>query len=651
MSSISQLTSKLQSTKLAGKSASAVNGTATLDESPFTNLPYDIVTHHLVPQFASPPVLLEPADPVLQVEPTSLPLRRLAATSRYFRSLVSGQYQTYVQHQYPGIHADTIRQAYLASTPLEKVNWFSRAIESEKLWSRWYRHQFYISLVPLTDAPDWRQQGGSTQNNRNHNHRNPARRVPYAPCLDVTQTLGGVETLVIGQGPQLAVRVGEYTPWKVISRKGTVAGVDDIHGVHIYDEDTIVSTRSSGIEVTRNVTGRDGDNLRISQAVDLCTSGVKNPTGGVTSSCLDPSISDTRSFAVTTTSAAGDDHKLEIFTLSQGESRVMVSKTAAFESALPSKSWVSTFLTSNTIAAGHRTGVSLYQLSQSSLSEAINFPQPSSDYDRDLAVHSLTRLDAPFTASVLASGWSDGITRLLDTRTNAYVATYANPVSNESSPIYSLCHKSPLSNILLAGASVHYAVEMHDLRYAGNMVGQFSPYMYTPPAATGGDVKKADMVSDGCLLFFDQIRPRVRVSQPGQWGRVGGNTGSRAVYSLASAAAGSGKVYVGTENCLALMDFRQRVRGKRWGWGLSHAEKIMKKNAEKGAVYNVPMYWFDPEKQNSGPEAEGHANCPHGGRGRWYCGNGKEAFKVHYRNRGSGATRAVHDEGPISMGE
>ncbi|KAF3923716.1 hypothetical protein ABW20_dc0104698 [Dactylellina cionopaga] len=639
MTSISKLASKFESVTLAQKAQHATVAGASPDNCPLI-LPHDIVTHHLIPQLANPAVLLEPSDPVIQVQPSSEPLRTLAATSKRFRTLVSGQYKTYLQCQYPAIHSDILNQASVAGIALDKIDWFSRAIQAEKLCNRWFRRQFYVSVVPVTDPVDSQQQlqqqsRVSNRNNNNHHHHHNSnnvngRRTPYSPRMDVFESLSGKETLALGQGTQLAVRVGEYAPWRVIIRKGMVPGADDIHNVHIYDEDNVIASRSIGFEVVRNVTGRDRDALRISQTNDLFESGVRNPTGGVTSSCLDPSVSANRPFVITTTSPSNDDHKLQIFTVSKQDSDVRVSKAPVFESVIPSKSWTSTFLTPTVIAAGHRTGLSLYELTQSYLSAPINIPQPDSIYDHDIAVHSLTRLSPPFSQAILASGWSDGITRLLDTRTNTFVASYMNPISNESAPVYALCHTSPLSNNLLAGSSMHHALEVHDLRYTGDMVTEFSPLRVD----SGRGVSKADLVTDGCLLFFDSVKQNALDR------RRNTRTSSKSVYSLGSAGAGSGKVYIGVENSVIEMDFRKRVQGRRWGMGLSTVEKVRKKAAEKEKGHMVPMYWFDREKQRrKQPEdVDGHWD---NFSGRWWCGNGRETYRVRERNRANGMARTI----------
>ncbi|KAF3912334.1 hypothetical protein AA313_de0205964 [Arthrobotrys entomopaga] len=615
MSNISKLASKFESVTLAAAAADR-------DNCPLAHLPYDLVTHHLIPQFAKPAALLEPIHPFVQVEPSSLPLRTLARTSKRFRTLVYGQYKTYLQTQYPAVYFDVLTQANLSNVPLDKINWFSRVIQAEKLCNRWLKRQFYISVVPVTDPVDSRHhQSRSSTNHRSNNQHNNRRIPPYSPCIDVSESLNGTETLVLGQGPQLAVRVGEYTPWKVFNRKDMFAGADDIINVHVYDNDHVIASRSMGVELVRNVSG---DTLRMSHTNDLFASGVKNPTGGITSSCLDPSVY-ARSLAITATGPANDEHKLQIFTLAREGSNVNLARTVSCEAVIPSKSWTSTFLTPNTIATGHRTGVSLYELTQSGLSNAIDIPQPDSAYDYDLAVHSISRLAPPFSPTVFASGWSDGTIRLLDTRTNKYVATHVNPISNESAPIYSLCHTSPLSNNLLAGSSMHHAIEIHDLRYAGNMISEFSQL-----GDTGG-VDKADLTTDGCLLFFTNVRPNALH-------RGNNRVYSNGVHSLASTGTGS-KVYIGIEDSVIQMDFRNRVQGRRWGMGLSAVEKVRKREAERESSHLAPMYWFDREKQRRGKlgDVEEHWE---GFSGRWWCGNGKETYRVRERDRRSGRTLA-----------
>ncbi|KAK6540514.1 hypothetical protein TWF694_009305 [Orbilia ellipsospora] len=619
MSDISKLASKLESVTLAAAATDR-------DNCPLAHLPYDLVTHHLIPQFANPATLLEPTHPFVQVEPSSLPLRTLARTSKRFRTLVYGQYKTYLQTQYPAVYFDVLNQATFSNVSLDKINWFARVVQAEKLCNRWLRRQFYISAVPVTDPVDPRHHARtSTSNRHNHNNHNNRRIPPYSPCIDISESLNGAETLVLGQGPQLAVRVGEYAPWKVFNRKDMVAGADDIINVHIIDKDHVIASRSMGVELVRNVSGRKGDTLRTSHTNDLFASGVRNPTGGVTSSCLDPSPL-ARSLAITATNPANDEHKLQIFTLSREDSHINLSKTASCEAVIPSKAWTSTFLTPNTVATGHRTGISLYGITQSGLSDAIDVRQPESAYDYDLAVHSLSRLAPPFSPSILASGWSDGIIRLFDTRANKYVATHVNPISNESAPIYSLCHTSPLSNNLLAGSSMHHAIEIHDLRYAGNMISEFSETITNPV----NDIQnKADLTTDGCLLFFTNVRPIALRNN-----RVYSN----GVHSLASTGTGS-KVYVGIENNVIQMDFRKRVQGRRWGMGLSAVEKVRKREAERESIHMAPMYWFDREKQRRSKPGDVEEHWE-GFSGRWWCGNGKETYRVRERDRRSGRTLA-----------
>lgn len=179
---------------------------------------------------------------------------------------------------------------------------------------------------------------------------------------------------------------------------------------------------------------------------------------------------------------------------------------------------------------------------------------------------------------------------------------------------------------------MHHAVEMHDLRYSSNMVGFFSPYMFNPALDLDEGEKLDDVVSDGCLMFFNSgiaLRhpsngPVRRDNRRAGWG------GSTAVYSLASASHSSGKVYVGVENNVFEMDFRKRKVGKSWGYGLSPAEKVRKKETERGQVLNLSMYWFDPAKRNMGEQFEGGR---HGHGGRWWCGSGKPAYKVKERSR------------------
>ncbi|KAK6524403.1 hypothetical protein TWF281_011311 [Arthrobotrys megalospora] len=623
MSDILKLSSKLQSASLADTVE------PTHSDCPLSVLPIDILTHHLIPQFANPPIYLESSTPVLQSSPSSKSLLQLASTSKHFRSLVKNQYKTYLQHQYPAVYSHAIQTA---GTNLDKVNWFSLVAHSEKLCHRWSLRQFYLSRVEAGDTYAARPHQHDSHDHRNSRFNNRPLG-SYSPCIDVSESLDGTETLAIGQGPIVSVRVGEYSPWREIKRKNMVAGADDILSVHIYNADTVIASRSSSVEIISNIsTTDDGKQPRISQATDLFPSGLKNPMGGISSSCLDPSTSSsTRSFAITTSVTSTDTHSLQFFALNTTASTPSLPKQATLTSPLPSKPYTSTFLTSTTIATGHRTGVTLHNLAQSSLSDGIDLPQPETSYNHALGVHSLTRLSPSFSPSILASGWSDGITRLFDIRANTYVANFENPVSNEAVPIYSLCHTAPLGNILLAGTSMHHAVEMHDLRYSRNMVGFFSPYMFNPSLDLNEGEKLEDVVSDGCLMFFNSGLTS-RHSGPVRGGnRRAGWGGSTAVYSLASASHSSGKVYIGVENNVLEMNFRKRKVGKSWGYGLSPAEKVRKKEAERGQVLNLPMYWFDPAKRNMGEQFE-EGRHGHGG-GRWWCGNGKPAYKVRERGR------------------
>ncbi|KAF3915133.1 hypothetical protein ABW20_dc0102394 [Dactylellina cionopaga] len=592
---------------------------------PLARLPYDIVTHELIPQFAVPAVLFESSNPIAQARPSSLPLRKLASTSKYFRSLVSGQYKTYLQHQYPGVYSDIIYQASIAGVNLDTINWSSRVLQAEKLCYRWERRQFFTSPVTV-DAGQAQPADTQRSSNNRRNNRNNSRPAEYSPCIDVSASLNGTETLVIGQGTQLAVRVGEYKPWKVVTRKHMASGTDDLLGVHIYDEDTIIASRSIGFELVRNVKGKDGENLKVSEITNLFQT--RLPTDGVSSSCLDPTLSSARPFAITSTVA--DSHKLQIFSLTNQDAHFSLPKLPSLESSIPSKGWASTFLTSTTVAVGHRTGLSLYTLSQSSLSDPIDIPQPATSYTHDLSVQSLTRLAAPFSPSLLASGWSDGEIRILDTRTNTYVATYNNPVSNGTVPIYSLLHTAPLSNTLLAGSSTHYALEMHDLRYNKSMVAEFSSSIFgslpVPP-----ETKKQDLVSNGCLMFFphEDNRPRDRHRHT-----------SSAIYCLASSGLGSGKLYMGQESAVLQVDLRERKKGKHWGQGLTAAEKVKKREGERNQGRSVQMFWFDPGKQQTDGVDEDETHHFHAGQ-QWYCGKGTEAFGVRQRGAMRGAARGA----------
>ncbi|KAK6511134.1 hypothetical protein TWF481_000056 [Arthrobotrys musiformis] len=597
MSDIPQLSSRLQSTSLAP--ATAPTGTNNL-----STLPVDILTHDLTPQFANPPVYLSPA-PVLQSTPDSTPLRQLSSTSRHFRDLVRGQYKTYVQHQYPTVfnHAITASKG----GDINRINWFSLAVDSEKLSQRWNLRQFYISRVQTQD------EATSPKGNNNSHSLRPS--AAYSPRLDVAEAIDGTETLVVGQGTSVAIRRGEYAPWQEVKRKGMTAGADDLLSVHIYNADTVISCRSSSVEIISSK-GDDGK-AKIVQTTELFPSGPKNPTGGITSSCLS-----SQSFAITTSVTSGDTNSLQFFTLDEGTPSL--PKSATLVTDLPSKPYTSAFLTKSTIATGHRAGISLHNLTSSAISTTTP-PQPSTIYSHALSVHSLTTIST-LSPSIFASGWSDGITRLFDTRSNEYVAEYENPISNEFVPVFSLLHTSPLGNILMAGSSLHHAVEIHDLRYPGNMVGYFSPYMFNP---LEGEMR--DIVSEGCLLFFDNV-----VGTPFQplqrRGRFSGR-GSSAIYSLSSPGPASGKVYIGEENTVIQVDFRKRKVGGEWGRGLTGAEKVRKKEAERGAGGgHVPMYWFDPAR---GKGDGGEENGPHGGvNGRWWCGGGKAAVKVKERGAG-----------------
>ncbi|RVD84857.1 uncharacterized protein DFL_003194 [Arthrobotrys flagrans] len=580
--------------------------------SKLQSLPIDILTHHLIPQFASPPVHLSQV-PTPQAVPDSKPLRRLASTSKHFRSLIKSQYKTYVQHQYPTVYSHVLSHH---STNLDNINWSSLALQSEKLCHRWNHRQFYISKLSTVEASPGRQ------HDQHPHSRKPSH--SYSPYIDVSESIDGTETLVIGQGPAIAVRTGEYGVWKEIKRKGMVPGADDVLSVHIYNPDTIISTRSSSVEIISNVSGADdGKPPRIVEVTELFPSGPKNPTGGITSSCLNPSSS---SLAITASITSSDTHSLQFFNLNTTSPVPSFPKSTFFTTPLPSKPYTSTFLTNTIIATGHRSGITVHNLTPSSISDT-TIPQPSTSYNHALSVHSLTRLSSSsaFSPSILASGWSDGITRLLDTRTNTYVAEYENPVSNEFVPIYSLLHTAPLGNILMAGSSLHHAVEVHDLRYTGNMVGYFSPFAFDPSSSEQGE-KMSDIVSSGSLLFFDSIAgtrfPTPR--RPSGYTRSSGR-GTSAIYALSSPSPSSGKVYIGAENTVIQMNFRKRNVGREWGLGLSNVEKVRKKEAERGAVFNIPMYWFDPAK-GAGEER--------GNNGRWWCGGGKAAFKVKERSEG-----------------
>ncbi|KAK6331601.1 hypothetical protein TWF718_002150 [Orbilia javanica] len=604
MSDIPSLSSKLQSTSL------------TPVRTNLSSLPIDILTHDLIPQFASAPVHLSQFV-TAQVSPDSKPLRQLAATSGHLRAVVKDQYKTYVQHQFPTVYSHAIARG---SADLAKINWFSLAIQSEKLCQRWNLRQFYVSKLQTVETSHGRPHD-STPSGFNSKPLHS-----YSPCIDVSESINGAETLVIGQGPSVAVRTGEYGAWKEIKRKGMTPGADDILSVHIYNPDTVISTRSSSVEIISNISGLDEGTPRITGVTELFPSGPKNPTGGISSSCLDiSSSSPTRSFAITTSINSSDTHSLQLFTLNTTSSAPSFPKIATLTSPLPAKPYTSTFLTNTTIATGHRSGITIHNLTPSSISD-ITIQQPSTSYNHALSVHSLTRLSSSpqFSHSILASGWSDGITRLLDTRTNTYVAEYENPVSNEAVPIYSLLHTAPLGNILMSGSSLHYAVEVHDLRYCGNMVGHFSPYAFDPAASLEPGEKMSDIVSEGCLLFFDSVAGMNYTPTVRRAGRNSGR-GTTAIYSLASPSPSSGKIYIGAENTVIQMDFRKRKMGKTWGAGLTGVEKVRKKEAERGAVFNVPLYWFDPAKGTVGDDG--------GNNGRWWCGSGKEAFKAKERGQ------------------
>ncbi|KAF3230304.1 hypothetical protein TWF191_010190 [Orbilia oligospora] len=518
MSDISQLSSKLQSVSLASVSAS----------HNLSTLPVDILTHDLVPQFASPPIQLSQY-PTTQSSPDSRPLRQLAATSRHFRATVKSQYKAYVQHQYPTVYSHVIARH---SASLDQVDWSSLATQSEKLCHRWNLRQFSLSKLQTVEPSPARQHDSHPRSTVKPSHS-------YSPCIDVSESINGTETLVIGQGPSVALRTGEYGAWQEIKRKGMTPGADDILSVHIYNPDTVISTRSSSVEIISNVSGADDGNP--------------------------PRI----------------------------------------------------------VTTGHRSGLTVHNLAPSEVSST-TIPQPLTSYSHALSVHSLTRLSSSpaFSPSIFASGWSDGITRLFDIRANAYVAEYENPVSNEAVPVYSLLHTAPLGNILLSGSSLHHAVEVHDLRYCGNMVGYFSPYAFDPASLNDGE-KMRDIVSEGGLLFFDNVAgTRLPTARRNGYTRNSGK-GTSSIYSLCSPSPSSGKVYIGAENTVLQMDFRKRKVGREWGLGLSNVEKVRKKEMERGATFNVPMYWFDPAK-GVGDE-EGGVN------GRWWCGSGKAAFKVKER--------------------
>ncbi|KAF3213170.1 hypothetical protein TWF192_009860 [Orbilia oligospora] len=605
MSDISQLSSKLQSVSLASVSAS----------HNLSTLPVDILTHDLVPQFASPPIQLSQY-PTTQSSPDSRPLRQLAATSRHFRATVKSQYKAYVQHQYPTVYSHVIARH---SASLDQVDWSSLATQSEKLCHRWNLRQFSLSKLQTVEPSPARQHDSHPRSTVKPSHS-------YSPCIDVSESINGTETLVIGQGPSVALRTGEYGAWQEIKRKGMTPGADDILSVHIYNPDTVISTRSSSVEIISNVSGADdGNPPRIVSVTELFPSGPKNPTGGISSSCFDTSSSSssTRSFAITTSITSSDSHSLQLFTLNTTSSTPSFPKTPTITSPLPSKPYTSTFITNTTIATGHRSGLTVHNLAPSEVSST-TIPQPLTSYSHALSVHSLTRLSSSpaFSPSIFASGWSDGITRLFDIRANAYVAEYENPVSNEAVPVYSLLHTAPLGNILLSGSSLHHAVEVHDLRYCGNMVGYFSPYAFDPASLNDGE-KMRDIVSEGGLLFFDNVAgTRLPTARRNGYTRNSGK-GTSSIYSLCSPSPSSGKVYIGAENTVLQMDFRKRKVGREWGLGLSNVEKVRKKEMERGATFNVPMYWFDPAK-GVGDE-EGGVN------GRWWCGSGKAAFKVKER--------------------
>ncbi|KAK6345838.1 hypothetical protein TWF730_010181 [Orbilia blumenaviensis] len=661
MSDIPQLSLQLQSTSLASSSSSSDSASsANKDRNNNRNLstlPIDILTHHLIPQFANPPVHLS-RSPAIQVSPDSSALRQLASTSKHFRSLVKGQYKTYVQHQYPTVYAHAITTT--VSPNLNSINWSSLAAHSEQLCRRWALRQFYISRVPLgvpqSSSPstarhhDYSTHHHSQRFNSNNNNNNRDVKHSFSPCIAVSESPDGTETLVIGQGASLAVRRGEYSLWREIKRKGmTLGGADDILSVHIYNPDTILAVRSSSVEIVSNVLGKDGINdagedgpLRITQAADLFPSGAKNPTGGISSSCLasiasSSCSSSTRSFAITT-SASTTAHSVQLFTLDSGLTTPTFPKASTLTSPLPSKPYTSTFLTNSTIATGHRTGITLHHLSNASLT-AVEIPHPITSYNHALSVHSLTPLSlspsSSSNSSILASGWSDGVTRLLDIRSNKFIAEFENPVSNEAVPIYSLLQTAPLGNLLLAGSSLHHAVEVHDLRYAGNMHSSvISDYYFNNSSSSNnfngnGNGNATELTGEGCLLFFDSLArgnilpPTRGNNNNNNSNRRRGGKGSTAIYSLSSSSPASGKVYIGVENGVLNMDFRKRKVGKYWGAGLSSVEKVRKKEAERNTGGGVPMYWFDSVR-GAGDE-EGGVN------GRWWCGGGKVAVKVRER--------------------
>ncbi|KAK6338125.1 hypothetical protein TWF696_001596 [Orbilia brochopaga] len=558
--------------------------TQTDNTATLSGLPRDIITHHLIPPFAEPAVLLLPesAPPAPQITPSAAPLHALAATSRHLRTLIAAEYSTYCQHQYPSVYAHIRAQASASATPLAAIDWRSKIRQAETLCRRWAKLQMHISFALTGDRTAWRNRNEATRGS------------PYAPAIDIHDGLTG-ETLAVGQGTQLAVR-NARGDWRTVTRERMVYGMDDYLKVHLLDADTVVASRSRGVEV---VTSGDDGKLRVSHTQELRPPGAWNATGGVTSSALDAG---SRSLAVTY--SMGDDHKLQLFSIRSDDSNSDTTLSLTATSAIPSKPWTSAFLSPTIVATGHRAGLTLHTSTPSGVIHASEIHQPSTSYYRhNLSVHSITPLSAPFSPSLLATGWSDGAVRILDTRTPSYVATYTDAVCCEDVPVYSLLHTAPLANVLLASSSQHHKLMLHDLRYASHVENIFPVSavmwegMQSPQSQhdVGGASAKTEVESNGCVMFLDEVAARA-VGMDGNarsYRRGRGRSSSSAIYSLAGTAGGS-RVYAGVEDGVISMD-------------LGSGERDDAVRQARGGEFFAPVYYFRV------------------GDGRpWWCGGGVE---------------------------
>ncbi|KAJ6258808.1 hypothetical protein Dda_6862 [Drechslerella dactyloides] len=504
------------------------------------NLPRDIVTHHLIPQFTAPAVLLLPdtAPRTAQSVPSAGPLLALSQTSRHLRALVAAEYSTYCQHQYPALYARTIQAAAATATALSSIDWRGKILQAERLCNRWSKLQVCISLAATGDAagPDVRR-----------------RRSPYAAAVDVHEALDGRETLVVGRGTSLAVRTDGT--WRSVTREGMAYGADDYVAVHALDEDTVVASRSLGVELVTGV--RDGEELRVAAAEDLFAPSMRNPTSIVTSSCLDVA---SRSLAVTCSSSSIDKHELQLFSVRPTDAE-KTTFAPTVTSSIPSKPWCSTFLSPTTVATGHRTGLTLHTTTPAGSAHAVELPQPETSYVHDLSVNSVTPLSPPFSPCLLATGWSDGCVRLVDTRTRGYTATFTETVTCEAVPVYSLLHTSPLSNALLAASSQNHKLMLYDLRYADADAA-------IAAHSTGGTITCATgTMPQSVVLFFDKVAASV-----GGRGR-GRRQFSSAMYALA-APPSSARVYIGAEDAVVSMDFSHSDGKEKLAEGETDSESL-----------------------------------------------------------------------------